>query len=126
MIANNSNTVIAVTKVYDISSSKKNLWFFGFLALALIAMFIPIDAFAATTTGLPWETPLATLRNSLSGPVALAISIIAIVVTGCALVFGGEISEFARKMIMIVLVIAIIVAANSFLTVLFGAGTAVI
>lgn len=77
-------------------------------------------AFAGTATGMPWESPLTTLKDSLSGPVAMAISIIAIVVCGCLLIFGGEIGDFAKKMILLVLVIAMIVAANSVLSTLFG------
>ena len=99
---------------------------FGFFVLVAVVAAIPEQALAAGTTGLPWEGPLDTLKNSLSGPVALAISIIAIVVTGASLIFGSEIDGFARKMIVIVLVIAIIVAANSFLTTLFGTSTATI
>ncbi|NQY74375.1 MAG: TrbC/VirB2 family protein, partial [Candidatus Margulisbacteria bacterium] len=60
--------------------------------------------FASRTTGLPWESGLVTLQQSLTGPVAMAISVIAIVVAGATLIFGGEIGEFARRMIMIVLV----------------------
>src|SRR6185369_6498615 len=47
--------------------------------------------------GLPWETPLNTVAQSLTGPVALSISLIALMVAGGALVFGGELSEFARR-----------------------------
>lgn len=99
---------------------------FWFFVIAIAATILPLDALASTTTGLPWESPLATIKDSLSGPVALAISIIGIVVAGLMLVFGGEMSEFTRKIIMLVMVISIIVAANSFLTVLFGAGSAVV
>lgn len=103
---------------------KKNLHLFSFAALAFLVFALPENAVASTTTGLPWEGPLTTLKNSLSGPVALSISIIAIVIAGCTLIFGSEIDGFARKMIVVVLVIAVIVAANSFLSTLFGAGSA--
>ena len=102
----------------------KNIHLFGFAAAVFMVFVLPESAVASTTTGLPWEGPLTILKNSLSGPVALAISIIAIVIAGCTLIFGSEIDGFARKMIVVVLVIAVIVAANSFLTVLFGAGSA--
>jgi type IV secretion system protein TrbC len=75
-----------------------------------------------TTGGLPWETPLNTIRDSLKGPVALAISLIGIVVTGAMLIFGGEINEFARRVIMMVLVVALLVQASSLLTTLFTTG----
>lgn len=81
---------------------------------------------AAATTGLPYENPLTTFRTSLSGPVALSIAIIAIVVCGWRLIWGGELGDFAKAMIMIILVVAIVVAANATLTILFGATSAVV
>lgn len=80
----------------------------------------------ATTTGLPWEGPLTTLKDSLTGPVALAISLIAIVVCGCLLIFGGEIGDFAKRMVMLVLVIAVVVGGASMLSTLFGFTAAVL
>jgi type IV secretion system protein VirB2 len=77
---------------------------------------------SGATGGLPWETPLNTIRDSLKGPVALAISLIGIVVTGAMLIFGGEINEFARRVIMMVLVVALLVQANNILTTLFTSG----
>jgi type IV secretory pathway VirB2 component (pilin) len=89
-----------------------------------IVLLLPLLAQASTsdtsTGSLPWESPLATLRTSFSGPVAYAISIIGIVVCGAMLIYGGEINEFARRAIMMVLVIALIVLANSVLTSLFS------
>ncbi|AKH22401.1 TrbC/VirB2 family protein [Sedimenticola thiotaurini] len=96
------------------------------VATAVLLFFIAGEALAGTATGLPWETPLQTLTNSITGPVALAISLIAIVVGGGMLIWGGEINDFARKMILIVLVIALIVMATNVLTTLFGATGAVV
>jgi type IV secretion system protein VirB2 len=96
--------------------------FAGVAALVLVAS----EAFAGTTTGLPWETPLTTIMTSLTGPVALAVSLIAITVTGGVLVFGGDLGEFARRSILLVLVIGLIVAAASVLSTLFGTTAAVV
>jgi type IV secretory pathway VirB2 component (pilin) len=94
-----------------------------FLAFVAITVLMPHTALANTADtssgGLPWESPLKTLRESFSGPVAFAISLIGIIVCGCMLIWGGEINEFARRMIMVVLVVAVIVLANSLLTGLF-------
>lgn len=51
---------------------------------ASLALVFVLPAFAGTTggTAMPWETPLQTIQDSLSGPVAKAIGIIAIVLTG--------------------------------------------
>lgn len=74
----------------------------------------------AAATALPWETPLQTIQASLTGPVAVAISIIAIMIAGGVLLFGGEINEFARRLIMVVLVVALVVGAVSIFSTLFG------
>ena len=79
------------------------------LALIVLAAFHP-DAAHATSAGgnLPWDGPLTTLKNDITGPVAFTISLLAMVACGAALVFGGEINEFIRRIIMLVLVAALI------------------
>src|SRR3984957_1354823 len=69
------------------------------LLLLVIAVLVhPIAAHAASTGGsLPWDTPLTTLKNDLTGPVAFTISLLAMVACGAALVLGGEIIEFVRR-----------------------------
>ncbi len=96
--------------------------------LALFAMLMSKSAFASNMGGggMPWETPLQNLETSLTGPVAIGISLIAIVVSGVTLIFGGEMNEFGRRMIMVVLVIAVIVFAGQVLTSVIGAGSVVI
>jgi type IV secretion system protein VirB2 len=94
-----------------------------FLALAVLAP----EAIAGTGGGaLPWESPLQTIADSISGPVAYAISLIGIVVAGAMLVWGGEINEFARRIIMLVLVISLIVFATQLLSTLFNVSGGVI
>lgn len=76
--------------------------------------------------GLPWETPLNKIAQSLTGPVALSISLIALMVAGGTLVFGGELSEFARRSCVAVLAIAFLVLGAGFMTTLFGVGGATV
>lgn len=66
--------------------------------------------------GLPWEGPLETLSASMSGPVAFFISLLGLIAAGATLIWGGEVSEFARRMVYLVLVICILVFANALLT----------
>lgn len=66
--------------------------------------------------GLPWEAPMKKLRDSISGPIAFGIALLGIIATGATLIWGGEISEFTRRIIYVVLVVCIIVFANSMLT----------
>lgn len=82
------------------------------VALALLA---PMAAHAATGGGgLPWETPLQTLSNSISGPVAYGLSLIGLVVSGGVLIFmGGELNHFARIVVQVVLVISFIIAGKN-------------
>jgi type IV secretion system protein VirB2 len=56
----------------------------------------------------------------VTGPVAIGIAILAIATAGMTLIFGGEMNEFTRKMIMVVLVVSIIVFAAQLLTNLTG------
>ncbi|MCL6468510.1 MAG: TrbC/VirB2 family protein [Ralstonia sp.] len=95
----------------------------------LFAVFIGLfsaAAFAGSSGGLPWEGPLDTVVKSLTGPVALAISILAMAAAGGALVFGGDLSEFTRKIIMLVLAISFLVFGASFMSTVFGVSGALI
>lgn len=77
--------------------------------LIILASLCPEAAQASTAGGaLPWDGPLTTLKNDLTGPVAFTISLLAMVACGAALVFGGEINDFIRRIIMLVLVVAFI------------------
>jgi type IV secretion system protein TrbC len=79
------------------------------VSLIMLASLYPLAAQATTAGGaLPWDGPLTTLKNDLTGPVAFTISLLAMVACGAALVFGGEINEFIRRIIMLVLVVALI------------------
>ena len=97
-------------------------------ALTAAALTVAVEnAHASTNTSLTaLETPLQTLQKSLSGPVALAIGVIAICITGAVLIFGGEISDFGKRMAYVVLVLAILLTANTLVTALFSSSTAVI
>lgn len=97
-----------------------------FPLLALALLFHPVGAHAASAGGsLPWDTPLTTLKNDLTGPVAFTISLLAMVACGAALVFGGEINEFVRRIIMLVLVCAFIVGVSNLASALGIAGAIV-
>jgi type IV secretory pathway VirB2 component (pilin) len=100
----------------------KHKFFFLFLLVAAGS------AHAATGgAGLPWETPLTTLSNSVTGPVAYAVSLIGVVGAGGILIFaGGHVNEFLRAIFFCVLVISFIIAAKNTLTAFgFAAGATV-
>lgn len=85
-------------------------WLFALAVGLIMLVSLHPEAAQASTAGgaLPWDGPLTTLKNDLTGPVAFTISLLAMVACGAALVFGGEINEFIRRIIMLVLVVALI------------------
>jgi type IV secretion system protein VirB2 len=89
------------------------------IGVHFLLLFAASTVFAAQ--GLPWETPMTVLRTSLTGPIAFAIALIAIMVTGGMLIFGGEINEFAKRGAYVVLVLGLLVTAQNALAVLFPA-----
>jgi type IV secretion system protein VirB2 len=96
------------------------------LLLAFWATLPKLASAAAAGGGIAeWETPLNLVVTSITGPVAFGISAIGIVVSGGMLIWGGELNEFARRMIMVVLVIAMIITAINLLQTLFGVGALV-
>ena len=100
------------------------------LALVFLGVgFLPTAGWAAAAggTGLPWEAPLTTLANSVSGPVAYGLSILGIVGVGGFLIFaGGMLGDLLRGVLFVVLVIAMIIASKNTLQAFgFGAGVEV-
>ena len=90
------------------------------LLAAGVALVIASPAWAAGAgTAMPWESPLTTVQNSLSGPVAKAIGIIAIVVTGLGFAFA-EGGSAMRKGIGIVFGLAIAFTATTFISTFFN------
>lgn len=95
------------------------------LTLGMLALLFAVSPEAlASSTGdgvLPYESWLATLQKSLTGPVAFSISLIGIVSCGATLIFaGGEIGRFLRTLIYLVLVMTLLVGSNSLMTRFFN------
>lgn len=95
------------------------------LVAAMAMMTIPESAMAGQTI-MPWDGPLDKIKESITGPVAAAISLIGVVVAGAMLIFGGEMGEFARRVVMLVFVLALIVGASSVISTLYGSGGALV
>jgi type IV secretion system protein VirB2 len=98
-----------------------------YLCLALLFAYLllmPEHAHASEGTGgsLPYESWLGNLRNSVTGPVAFALSLIGIVVSGGTLILGGDLNGFFRTMMFVVLVMALLVGAQNMMSSFFGRG----
>jgi type IV secretion system protein TrbC len=91
------------------------------MAVVLMGLFVvtvfQLPEVSASTAGgsqpMPYVAWLDNLRASTSGPVAYALSLIGIIVSGGILIFGGDLNGFFRTLIFIVLVTALIVAADN-------------
>lgn len=94
------------------------------LGLAAASFFMVGPALAgAGGGGLPWEAPLQQIQQSITGPVAGSIALAAVAIAGGMLIFGGELNDFARRLMYIVLVAGILLGATQIVG-LFGAGGA--
>lgn len=86
--------------------------------LAAIASAAALTAPSSAMAGqaLPWDSAVSTITSNLTGPVAGAISIVAFLAVGATLVFGGdELGNVAKKLLYVVLGVAIIVLGAQFL-----------
>ncbi|KGP23806.1 conjugal transfer protein TrbC [Xanthomonas citri pv. fuscans] len=102
----------------------RRVMFYLSVLFVLALAFTSHPALASEGTGgsLPYENWLTNLRNSVTGPVAFALSIIGIVVAGGVLIFGGELNAFFRTLIFLVLVMALLVGAQNVMGTFFGRG----
>ena len=85
-------------------------------AFMLLAWFfigsLPSLALAAGS-GMPWETPLQSLLDSISGPVASIVGTLAVIAFGLTLAFGGGGSGL-RTAVGILFGLSIAFAATTF------------
>lgn len=90
-------------------------------SIALVsAFFLAGPAYASSGGGLPWEGPLQQIQESITGPVAGFIALAAVAIAGGMLIFGGELNDFARRLMYVVLVAGILLGATQIVG-LFGA-----
>ncbi|NML17006.1 TrbC/VirB2 family protein [Azohydromonas caseinilytica] len=93
------------------------------LLLSAIAL-IPQHAHAAAGGGggMPWEGPFDQLRASVTGPFAYVMSLLGIVIGACVLIFGSDLNGFFRFIVLIILIISVLIAAQNWLAGTFGRG----
>ncbi len=92
------------------------------VAMAVCFILISLEPALASSGGggLPWEGPLQQIQQSITGPVAGFIALAAVAVAGGMLIFGGELNDFARRLMYVVLVAGILLGATQIVA-LFGA-----
>ncbi|MGK9263906.1 TrbC/VirB2 family protein [Sinorhizobium meliloti] len=100
--------------------SRRNAVIAAALLAAHIVLACVAPALASSGGSLPWEGPLQQIQESITGPVAGAIALAAVAIAGGMLIFGGELNDFARRLVYIVLVAGILLGATNIIG-LFGA-----
>jgi type IV secretion system protein VirB2 len=89
--------------------------------LVAISIGFTDHAFASSGGGgLPWESPLQQIQQSITGPVAGFIALAAVAIAGAMLIFGGELNDFARRLCYVALVGGVLLGATQIVA-LFGA-----
>lgn len=90
------------------------------ISLGGICALISAGAASAATGGsMPWDTPLTTIENDLTGPVVVAAATIAVVLTGLGFAVGGE-GTFMRRGFGIVFGLAVALMGTSAILTFFG------
>ncbi|WP_068813970.1 TrbC/VirB2 family protein [Xanthomonas translucens] len=91
------------------------------LQLLTLAFFLVPAAAYASGTGMPWEGWLDKILNSISGPVAKAGGVIAIVSCGLGIAFS-EGGSGMRKLMMVCVGLSIAFTASTFFLNFLGYG----
>lgn len=97
----------------------------GAVALTALIAFASPTLASSGGGGLPWESPLQQIQESITGPVAGFIALAAVAIAGGMLIFGGELNDFARRLCYIALVGGVLLGATQIVG-LFGATGATI
>lgn len=81
---------------------KESLLTIAIVAVSMALSFVAPALAGTGGGGLPWEGPLQQIQESINGPVAGAIALAAMAIAGGMLIFGGELNDFARRLVYIV------------------------
>ena len=84
-----------------------------FTAVFILALLCSAPAAMASESDLPWNTALEKLVNAFSGKTALLISMVGIFFAGGMLIFGGDLGNFGKMVMMVVLVGSMMGALSS-------------
>ncbi len=112
--------------------SQKSNWRFGgwpplpAVASLMTALAAASPSFASTTTTgtMPWDTVLTTVETDLTGPVAVAVGVVAVVITGLGIALGGE-GSFMRRAFGILFGLSVAFMSSTAILTFFGSSGAV-
>lgn len=91
---------------------------------SLMLLVVSQSSMAASTGGsnLPFASFFDNILDSITGPFAYGVSLIGIIASGSALIFGGDMNGFMRTLVFLVMVLSIVVAAKNTLAAITGKG----
>jgi type IV secretory pathway VirB2 component (pilin) len=89
------------------------------IVLSAMAMWFICPELFASDTGMPWEDPLNQITDSLTGPVARSVGLIALAGTGLTLAMG-EAGGLFRRLVQVVFGLSIAFSAATWGMSLFG------
>jgi type IV secretory pathway VirB2 component (pilin) len=90
----------------------KQFIFIGLMLVCLLCLHSVLMA-----TNLPWDGPLQALDESLGGKTGKTIAVIGLFVSGGLLLFGAELSDFARRMTWLSISISLMLSRDVFLNI---------
>ncbi len=90
------------------------------LFIVALGLVVAGPSFAAGSN-MPWEAPLQSILDSITGPVAKIVGVLAITVTGLMWAFGDT-SGVMRRGIQIVFGLSVAFTASSFFLTFFSFG----
>ena len=108
-------------------SNRKAAIFASLFVLALCL--VPMTALASNFSGasvnessLPWNSGMANLISAFSGQTALYVSMVGLFFAGGLLIFGGDLGNFGRMVMMVVLVGSTLTGLNALINQFLTAG----
>jgi type IV secretion system protein VirB2 len=87
-----------------------------------VTLFLSLCLFSGVAfadDSLPWEGPLQKILESLTGPVAKILGVIAIVIAGFGIAFG-EAGSGVRRLFQVIFGLSIVFSAATLVASLFG------
>jgi len=94
------------------------------VAFGVAFLMSAVAAHASDTTGGSFSSSANQLQGFITGTPTKIISIIAIVIAGLALIFGEDLGVMAKRLLMVVIAIALILGATSIAGNFFGSSAA--
>lgn len=107
---------MSLSQFYKVMNSKKTMQGVSIMLLGFAAMFLLTDA--AFAGSMPWDDGIQRIAQSLCGPTAKAIAVVALVAAGVSIGFG-EVKGWLHHLLIVLIGVSIAVLAPRILS-LFG------